>query len=68
MKKQPYLSLYLDATGSVVKKMDGMKKRPYYYALSLAGILSYDNYIYIFIVKQVFDNLEHFMCLLYHKN
>ena len=35
--KNKKVSMYLDATGSVVKQMDGMKKRPFYYALCLPG-------------------------------
>ena len=31
------VSLFLDATGSVIRKMDSMAKHPYYYALSLGG-------------------------------
>ena len=47
MKKRPFMSLFLDATGSVVKQMDGMKKRPFYYALSLAGMLCFNNSTYV---------------------
>ena len=47
MKKRPFMSLFLDATGSVVKQIDGMKKRLHYYALSLAGRLCFNNSTYL---------------------
>ena len=37
LKGKTPVSLYLDATGSVIRKMDGMAKQPYYYALSVGG-------------------------------
>ena len=43
IKNKAFTSLFLGATGSVLRKIDGMKKRPYYYALSLAGVLCFNN-------------------------
>ena len=37
IKQDRFLSLYIDATGSVIKKIENMEKKPFYYCLSVKG-------------------------------